>query len=112
MTQEPRGLAVVLTTAASDEQARGIATTLVERKLAACVNFVPAMQSVYRWRGEIACEQECLLVIKTAADLFQEVCRAIRETHSYDLPEMILLPIADADPDVRAWLEENLSPAP
>jgi periplasmic divalent cation tolerance protein len=95
---------IVLTTAGSDEQADSIASALVEEKLAACVNVIGGVKSVYRWKGEIEKDNERLLVIKTTEDLFDAVRRRIRELHSYELPEVIALPISDGDPDYLAWL--------
>ncbi len=110
MTDRTRRYCVVLTTAGSEEVARRIARALVERRLAACVNVVPSVRSLYRWKGEVTEDEELLLVIKTAEDLFPSVRAAIRELHSYELPEAILLPIRDGDPGYLAWLEESLAP--
>ena len=100
--------AVVLTTAGSEEQSKTLADALVERRLAACVNVVPRVLSVYRWKGEISRDEECLLVIKTSERLFPAVREAIRELHSYELPEILMLPIANADPGILAWLRDSL----
>ena len=78
---------LVLTTAGSEEEARKIAHALVERKLAACVNIVPQIESVYRWQGKVESAREWLLLIKTTSEKFSVVRDAIRELHSYDLPE-------------------------
>jgi len=98
---------VVLTTAGSEEEARKIAHRLVERRLAACVNIVPRIESVYRWQGKVESAAEWLLIIKTRAPLFESVRDAIREIHSYDLPECVMLEIADGDKAYLAWLAEN-----
>ena len=100
--------AVVLTTAGSEEEGKTLAEALVERRLAACVNVVPRVASVYRWKGEINRDEECLLVIKTSERLFPAVREAIRELHSYELPEILMLPITNADPGILAWLGESL----
>jgi periplasmic divalent cation tolerance protein len=102
---------IVVTTAGSEEQAHVIAEALVDRRLAACVNIVPKIQSVYRWKGKIAKGEELLLMIKTSRRLFPEVRAAIRELHSYELPEILLTPIDDADSGFLGWLEESLGPA-
>jgi len=99
---------LILTTAGSDEQAREIARALVERRLAACVNVQPSGCSVFRWRGEIQEEAERLLVIKSSARLFERVRDAIRELHSYDLPEVIAVPVETGDTEYLAWLSESL----
>ncbi len=110
MGAEPLKFAVVLTTAGSEEQAASLARELVERRLAACVNIATQVCSIYRWKGKVWQDEEKLLVIKTAEHLFPEVRAAIRELHTYELPEMILLPIAQADPEVEKWLASCLTP--
>jgi len=104
--------AIVLTTAGSDEQATHLAQELVERRLAACVNIVSQVCSIYRWKGKVQRDEEKLLVVKTAAHLFPAVRDAIRELHSYELPEVVMLPMSDADPDYVEWLESSLAPDP
>ncbi|HEX6906513.1 MAG TPA: divalent-cation tolerance protein CutA, partial [Terriglobales bacterium] len=84
---------LVLTTAGSREEAEKIAQALVERRLAACVNLVGPIQSVYRWQGKVESAVEHLLLIKTTAALLESVANAIRELHSYELPECIQLSI-------------------
>jgi periplasmic divalent cation tolerance protein len=110
MTQPTGRFAIVLTTAGSEEQANTLAQELVERRLAACVNILPQVASVYRWKGKIWRDEEKLLVIKTLEENFAAVREAIRELHSYELPEALLLPIADADPGIAAWIRECLGP--
>ena len=80
---------LVLTTCGSLEEARTIAQALVERHLAACVNLVPQVESVYRWRGEIETAKEWLLVIKTTSEAFDRLRAALSELNSYELPECI-----------------------
>ena len=104
MSESARSYAIVLTTAGSEEQATTVARELVERRLAACVNIVGQVCSVYRWKGEVRQEEEWLLLIKTAVDRFPEVRAAIRSLHSYETPEVVMLPLADADPDYLTWL--------
>jgi periplasmic divalent cation tolerance protein len=103
------GFAIVLTTAGSDEEAARIAAALVERRLAACVNVVPGVVSHYRWQGKICRDDERLLLIKTAERLFPEVRRAIRELHSYELPEAVMLRIGEGDPEYLAWLADGIA---
>lgn len=103
---------VVLTTAGSEEQATNIAQELVERRLAACVNVVSQVCSVYRWKDKVWRDEEKLLVIKTAAHLDGEVRNAIRELHTYELPEMLTFPVGSTDPEIVAWLEGCLAPGP
>jgi periplasmic divalent cation tolerance protein len=100
---------IVLTTAGSQEEARKIAHALVERKLAACVNIVPQVESVYRWQGKIEGATEWLLIIKTQVAAFERVRDAVRELHSYELPECLLLEISDGSPEYLAWIRENVT---
>jgi periplasmic divalent cation tolerance protein len=97
---------IVLSTAGSEEEARKIAHVLVERRLAACVNIVPQIESVYRWQGKIESSREWLLLIKTTAEQFEKVRDAIRELHSYDLPECIAVAIVDGSPEYLRWLAD------
>ena len=97
---------IVLTTAGSEEEARNIARELVERRLAACVNIVPQVESIYRWQGKVESAREWLLVIKTTAERFEKVRDAIRELHSYDLPECIAVAVEDGSPEYLNWLAD------
>ena len=99
---------IVLSTAGSEEEARRIARYLVERQLAACVNIVPRVESIYRWQGRIESNQEWLLLIKTSADQFPAVRDTLRELHSYELPECIALSIDDGSSEYLDWLGESL----
>lgn len=98
---------LVLTTAGSAEEARKIAHALVERSLAACVNIVPQIESVYRWQGKIETSQEFLLVVKTAADRVAKVFETIESLHSYKLPECIALEITEASQAYLGWIVGN-----
>ena len=97
---------IVLSMAGSEQEAHKIAHSLVKRRLAACVNIVPQVQSIYRWKGEIESAQEWLLLIKTRADKFPAVRDAIRELHSYEVPECIVLEIEDGSLAYLQWLEK------
>src|SRR5690349_21225817 len=97
---------IVLTTAGSADEARRIAEGLVERKLAACVNIVPKITSIYRWKGKVEEAEEWLLLIKTAV-AFEKVRDAIRELHSYELPECLAIAIEDGSPEYLKWLAES-----
>lgn len=99
---------IVLSTAGSEDEARKIAQYLVERRLAACVSIVPKIESVYRWQGKVESSQEWLLLIKTSLEKFPAVRDAIRELHSYDLPECILMSIEDGSADYLAWISDSL----
>jgi periplasmic divalent cation tolerance protein len=99
---------LVLTTAGSEEEARKIATELVERRLAACVNTVPRIQSVYRWQGKIETAEEFLLIIKTIKTCSADVQAAIRELHSYELPECIVISMEHGSAEYLKWIEESV----
>jgi periplasmic divalent cation tolerance protein len=103
---------VVLVTVGSLREARRIAKTLVEARLAACVNLSPPVQSVYRWQGEIESAREILLVIKTSREIFPELQAEIRKLHSYATPEIICLPIIDGSRDYLDWLAQSVKAAP
>jgi periplasmic divalent cation tolerance protein len=95
---------LVLTTAGSQEEAKKIALELVERRLAACVNIVPQIQSVYRWQGKVETTDEWLLVIKSSHERYDAVESAIRELHSYEVPECISIAITEGSPKYLEWL--------
>ncbi len=99
---------IVLTTIGSEEEAHKMARGLVDRGLAACVNIVPKIISVYRWRGKVEEASEWLLIIKTTADAFERVHDAIAELHSYEVPECICLAIEDGSADYLDWIGESV----
>jgi len=99
---------VILSTVDSVELGRKIAGALVDAGLAACVNIIPGVRSVYRWQGKICDETELLLLIKTTAARFEEVRRLVRSLHTYQVPEVISLPIGAADRDYISWLCEQV----
>ena len=98
---------IVLTTAGSQEEARKIAHTLVDRRLAACVNVVLQVESIYRWQGKVESASEWLLVIKTQTSAFERVRNTIKELHSYDLPECVMLEVAAGSSEYLNWIAEN-----
>jgi len=100
---------VVLSTCDSAESARQLARHLVERRVAACVNIFPSVTSVYRWKGKIEEAQEWLLVIKSRRDLFDALREEILKVHSYDVPEIVAMPIVDGSERYLAWLDEELA---
>jgi periplasmic divalent cation tolerance protein len=100
---------LILTTAGSEAEARKIAEGLVERRLAACVNIVPRIQSVYRWEGKLEEAEEFLLLIKTSKPREEQVRAAITELHSYELPECIAISIASGSAEYLKWIGESVS---
>ena len=97
---------VVLSTVATSEDADRIAGALVERRLAACVNVVPGVVSVYRWKGAVQREGELLLVVKTRSEKLEALKEVLTELHPYDVPELLALPVADGLAPYLAWLDD------
>jgi periplasmic divalent cation tolerance protein len=100
---------LVLTTAGTHDEAARIGRTLVERGLAACVNIVGPIESIYRWQGAIETSPEFLLIVKTTQPRFDEVRSAIRELHSYELPECLELGVDAGSPEYLAWLTDSVT---
>ncbi len=100
---------VVLTTAGSVEEANKIADALVQRRLAACVNVVGPIASVYRWKQKVEHAQEWLLLIKTTAGMVDAVGDAIQELHSYEVPECVALPVEGGSEAYLEWVGENVA---
>jgi periplasmic divalent cation tolerance protein len=96
----------VLTTCPQDA-ARALAASVLREQLAACVNIVPGLQSVYRWKGSIEEGQELLLLIKTTQASYPRLERHIRANHPYELPEIIAVDIAAGSADYLAWIGDN-----
>lgn len=99
---------IVLTNTGSQEEARKIAQALLNRKLAACVNIIPGVESTYWWKGKIETAPEWTLLIKTVRGNFDAICTAIRELHSYDLPECIAIRIDDGSEQYLNWITESV----
>jgi periplasmic divalent cation tolerance protein len=99
---------VVFSTCGSAEEAERLARQLVESRLAACVNVLTQIRSCYRWKGGVEVSGECMLVIKTSRDLFDSVRLKLEAAHSYELPEVLALPVIDASPNYLAWLDSEL----
>ncbi len=100
---------LVFTTTSTCELAQSLASSLVEAGDAACVSLVPGVRSIYRWEGKTCDEGEWLLIIKTAAAKFETVRSHIRRLHSYEVPEVIAIPVAAGDPDYLRWLGDQIS---
>jgi periplasmic divalent cation tolerance protein len=99
---------LVLTTVARAEDAERIAEALVERRLAACVNVLPGVRSIYRWKGAVERDEERLLVVKTRADRFDALRDAILALHPYEVPEVVAVPIEAGSPAYLRWLDESV----
>lgn len=99
---------IALTTAGTREEAEKIARSLVENQLAACVNLVESIHSIYRWKGQVEEAQEVLLVIKTEVRLTDSVHEAICKLHSYDLPEFLVLPVEGGGKEYLEWIASGL----
>lgn len=95
---------VVLCTAPDDEAATRIASALLDARCVACVNLVPGVRSLYRWKGAVTDAHEIQLLIKTRADRFADVERVVRATHPYEVPELLALPIVAGSADYLAWI--------
>jgi periplasmic divalent cation tolerance protein len=97
---------VVYVTVGSSEEAEQLASSLVEERLAACVNRIK-LQSIYRWEGKVQRSSEELLMIKTRRDLFDALKSRVQDLHSYTVPEVIALPILEGNPSYLQWLNEE-----
>lgn len=98
---------VVLVTCGSEEEAAKIANSLVEERLAACVNMISPVRSIYRWEGKIWDEKEWMLIIKTQKKRFEELEKKVKSLHSYSVPEIIALPVVEGFASYLKWLEET-----
>ena len=109
---EPEPISVVVTSVGTEQQAVEISEELVARRLATCINIVPCLRSIYRWKGKVCEDSEYLLFIKTRRALFGAVSEAIRELHSYELPEVLEFPVGAAEPNFHAWVVEMATGVP
>lgn len=98
---------VVVTSVGTEEQALDIAHHLVESQLVACVNILPGVRSVFRWKGKVQHEGEFLLIVKTVAENFERVRSVLKELNAYELPEILGFPADHADPAFAKWVAEN-----
>ena len=102
---------VVLVTCGSAKEARRIARAVVQQRMAACTNIVATpVHSIYRWKGKVESAEEFLLVIKTTQGRFAELKAAVKRLHSYDVPEIIALPIAAGGTNYLNWISESVKP--
>jgi periplasmic divalent cation tolerance protein len=102
---------VVFMTAANREEAQRLAEMLVERRLAACVQIMAEMESVYRWQGKIERQAEILLIAKTVSGKFAELEREVRSVHSYETPEIVAFPLTDGSRPYLDWLSASVTKA-
>ncbi len=100
---------LVLTTVARAEDAERIAEALVEKRLAACVNVLPGVRSIYRWKGALERDEERLLVVKTRAERFEALREAILALHPYEVPEVVAVPIEAGSSAYLRWLDESVA---
>lgn len=98
---------VVLVTVPNEEAAEKVAKTLVDERLAACVNILPGVRSVYRWQGKVEDERELLLMVKTAADRLPGLMERIKEVHPYSTPEILALPVDTGSQAYCDWVVEE-----
>src|SRR2546423_4500454 len=108
MNEQSSGAIVVLMTAASAEEATRIAEMLVNNKLAACVQVIPEIQSIYLWKGEVQRDREVLMVAKTMSGNFAELQKQVRAMHSYEIPEIIAIRVVAGSEDYLKWLTGSL----
>lgn len=99
---------VVFVTCVSAAQAKKIASALVAGKHVACVNIVPAVKSLFWWKGKVDRAAETLLVIKSKKSAFQRICRTVKQLHSYTVPEIIAMPIVCGNKDYLEWIDESV----
>ena len=101
---------VVLMTAGSQEEAERIAATLVGERLAACVNVIPGVISIYRWEGEVKRDPEWLLVAKSRRNVLDDLVRRVQALHSYDVPEIVALPLTGGSEAYLRWVDTEVRP--
>lgn len=103
---------IVFVTASSDKEAGRIGRGVVEAKLAACANILPGIRSIFRWQGKISEEKETLLILKSREALFSDLAKAVKALHSYQVPEIIALPIKQGWPDYLQWIRDVTAKPP
>jgi periplasmic divalent cation tolerance protein len=103
------GKIVVLCACAGEEEARRISEALIDLRLAACVTILPRVQSVYRWQGAIERSEEFLLIIKSSQEIFERLRAEIGRLHSYEVPEVLALPVVDGAESYLQWMTQQLS---
>ncbi len=106
------GAIAVITTVGTEQEANELAEELLGRRLAACVNIVSGVRSIYRWQGRICKDSEYLLVIKSMEEEVDEISATIKKLHSYELPEVLAIPIQHADERFLGWIAECVDKSP
>ena len=99
---------VTLVTVGSADEAKKIARTLVEERLIACANIVPAVNSIYRWKGEVCDDDEVLIIMKSTQSRWERMASRIRELHSYEVPEIISLPVTEGSREYLDWVRAEV----
>lgn len=98
---------IIFSTVPSEKEGVKIANTLVSKKLVACVNIIPKIRSIYRWKGKVCDEREVMLVMKSKKSLVGEIKKELKKLHSYECPELIILPIQDGLAEYLEWITES-----
>jgi periplasmic divalent cation tolerance protein len=99
---------LVFVTASSLEEARNLAQAILDKRLAACVNLIPGVESHYGWQGKLETAVEVMLVIKSSAEQFEALCEAIHLRHSYECPEIVAVAPEEMSPEYRTWWEGEM----
>jgi periplasmic divalent cation tolerance protein len=100
---------IVHITTKDEAEAHKLATMLLEKKKAACVNVVPEINTLYRWEGKIETGTESLMIVKTSRSLLSDIITLVKASHSYKVPEIIAFPVTGGSPEYLAWLEDEIS---
>lgn len=103
---EPTEIVIFITTA-EEQEAQSIANLLLDKRLIACANIVPKVSSMFWWQGALESEDECMLILKTKRSLLDDVVDEVKAAHSYDVPEVIALPIIGGNQDYLNWIKEE-----
>ena len=104
------GFAIVFITTCQDEESHLIARVLLEQRKAACINIIPKITSMFWWKDNINQDKESLLIVKTRMEVLDEVIRLVKEVHSYDVPEIIALPVVGGNHDYLEWIDREIIP--
>ncbi len=98
---------VIFVTTSSISEAKKIGRALVENKLVACSNIVSPIQSIYRWQGKVCEDKEALIILKTKKKLFKQVEKRVKELHSYEVPEIIAIPVTEGSDNYLSWVKNE-----